>query len=648
MQDRNSDSSEESSVRFSRRDILRSAAGLGLPTLGVRTATAQDNGGDLLWEFDAVATVRVGPTVVNGSVFIGTSGVVNRDGRIHALDTEDGTEQWTFETSAAGATGDGRVDYPVTVTDGLAFFNDTTGRVRAYDTDTYEKQWQSFVAGLKGVVPYDGTLICTSSNGLYGVDAETGTEYWQSIGDDQLENMPAVSDGMVYTVNFRGDVLALDAGTGRLQWRHEMERSVQRQGLSPTVANGTVFHGDLEGALYALDAATGEKQWTFETGGRVVTCPTVFDGIVLIGVEPGLYAIDVVDGTKVWQFDIDHPGISASFYGAPTVADGTVFAGSNAGLFAVDLYNGNELWRYGLSLDPTESERSEPFNVASAPIVRDGVVFFGAETERQPYQSDGSVLALDAGLNGSSKGSRVLLGTNGHHGDWAHASRPVQVDIEETIAGDSGEVLEVVLTITHGTQLGEMTTLQTDIGEGYSESHDIELDGSGETTVQIPILGEFEDSGAYEMTVTLADADATDSVEIEVPENDNDAGGEGDSDDSDSNNSGEESSTVDNTDEDDGSDDSEEDRTNGVGDNDGNANTGTSDDEGSDSSQDDTEREGERDGSASDNRVSDDGDNNSGDGVGPGFGIGGAIAALGTLGYLLEQRMDDETSETNK
>jgi len=50
-------------------------------------------------------------------------------------------------------------------------------------------------------------------------------------------------------------------------------------------------------------------------------------------------------------------------------------------------------------------------SVFSSPTVVDGTVFVGS--------NDGNVYALDAGVDGSSEGSRVNLGTLGHHHVWA-------------------------------------------------------------------------------------------------------------------------------------------------------------------------------------------------------------------------------------
>jgi len=58
-----------------------------------------------------------------------------------------------------------------------------------------------------------------------------------------------------------------------------------------------------------------------------------------------------------------------------------------------------------------------PGNTGGSPTVVDGTVFVGS--------GDGNVYALEAGVSGSSEGSRVMLGTLGHHGDWRYAGQNI-------------------------------------------------------------------------------------------------------------------------------------------------------------------------------------------------------------------------------
>jgi len=121
--------------------------------------------------------------------------------------------------------------------------------------------------------------------------------------------------------------------------------------------------------VYALDAGDGTELWSFETNGGVSSSPTVADGAVFVGAhdnvqeDTNVYALDASDGTELWSFE-----------------------------------TGDEVW--------------------SSPTVVDGTVFVGSD--------DNSVYALDAGVEGSSDGSRVNLGTLGHHHVWADKASETQ------------------------------------------------------------------------------------------------------------------------------------------------------------------------------------------------------------------------------
>ena len=67
------------------------------------------------------------------------------------------------------------------------------------------------------------------------------------------------------TPGLDGEVVALDARTGKVRWR----RVIGASETSPLVANGRVYVGDWHGDVYALDAKTGQAIWRYRTGGQV-------------------------------------------------------------------------------------------------------------------------------------------------------------------------------------------------------------------------------------------------------------------------------------------------------------------------------------------------------------------------------------------
>jgi hypothetical protein len=138
-----------------------------------------------------------------------------------------------------------------------------------------------------------------------------------------------------------------------------------------------------------VDAATGQQEWAFETGGSVISPPTVGDGTVYVG-EETLYAVDAADGTEQWAFDTGG-GISS-----PTVGGDTVYIAPYRNLYAIETVEGTEQWAF-----------ETRYGTDSSPTVVDGTIFIGSDVN--------SLYAIDADVEGSSEDSRVKLKTFGHH-----------------------------------------------------------------------------------------------------------------------------------------------------------------------------------------------------------------------------------------
>jgi PGF-CTERM protein len=209
---------------------------------------------------------------------------------------------------------------------------------------------------------------------------------------------PTVVNETVFTGGGVQDntIYALDAGSGDEVWTVGDTGTIRS---SPTVADGTVFIPTYDNLLYALDAGTGTEEWTYDVGRASRSEPTVSDGTVYLGHQNNqVEAIDAETGDQEWSFDTE------AVWGGPTVAGDTVFVGAgpkfaSAGpgfFYALDADSGEERWSFELSA-----------RVDSSPTVVDGIVYFGCD--------DNKVYALDAGVDGSSEGSRVRLETLGHH-----------------------------------------------------------------------------------------------------------------------------------------------------------------------------------------------------------------------------------------
>jgi outer membrane protein assembly factor BamB len=240
---------------------------------------------------------------------------------------------------------------------------------------------------------------------LYAIDQETGKEKWKFKSRMPIASSPALADGVLYFVSGTGALAAIDAATGQPKWvfAAEHEKKFEAKNLhgypsaaqtipdawdiftsSPAVVNGKVFFGSGDGNVYAVDATSGLLQWKFPTNDVVHASPAVANGVVYIGSwDSTLYAIDADTGQLKWAFAAGQdPAIhnQVGFQSSPAVVDGVVYVGCrDAHVYALDAATGRKKWDY-----PTSKSW-----VIGTPAVRDGVVYVGTSDSAR-------FMALDA------------------------------------------------------------------------------------------------------------------------------------------------------------------------------------------------------------------------------------------------------------
>jgi HEPN domain-containing protein len=260
------------------------------------------------------------------------------------------------------------------------------------------------------------------------------------------------------------------------------------------VVGGTVYVGSFDNKLYAVDAATGSQRWAFDTGGSILSSPTVMGGTVYVGsYDSELYAVDAATGNQQWAFET-----GPVVYSSPTVVGGTVYVGSwDNNLYAVDAATGNQQWAFETGDD-----------VESSPTV------------------------VNDPESGGSIGSRVMLGTLGYHGDWRYATAEFSVSVRETTAPVAGESLSVTVEVTASNGDQTTQTVSLSVPNLGSDSQQVTLSGGNTTTVTLSVPTSSGDAGEYTITVASPDdeATATATVDAQPTSGGTDGSGGGDND----------------------------------------------------------------------------------------------------------------------
>jgi outer membrane protein assembly factor BamB len=161
------------------------------------------------------------------------------------------------------------------------------GLVIAWDRATHRRLWETAVGVHRndhGPLPARPVSVCP---GLLG-GVETPMAYaggrlfvpvvdlcmrGSSVGYEPLDQVNVAKRG-------RGELVALDAATGRTTW---MLRLPESDFGCATVANGVVFTSTFDGTIYGVDSSDGQVLWRTDLRAGVNACPALSSSWLLVG-----------------------------------------------------------------------------------------------------------------------------------------------------------------------------------------------------------------------------------------------------------------------------------------------------------------------------------------------------------------------------
>jgi len=240
------------------------------------------------------------------------------------------------------------------------------------------------------------------------LDAATGKEIWRhsykapytmdpaATGHGKgPKATPTVHEGKVYVFGMSAVLSCLDAGSGKLVWRHDFLKELEAPGPQFGTAASPLIDGDKvivpvgstkDGWIMAFDRNTGTLVWRCPCDGPAYSSPIAWERqgtrqIVLL-TRNLLIGVDASKGTLLWQVKFhtayeqncltpvaDRDQLIISGYGRPTVA--YKLAGQGKSLRAQEAWSSDRLKMY-----------------MSSPVLVDGLLFGLDQT--------GKLVCLDA------------------------------------------------------------------------------------------------------------------------------------------------------------------------------------------------------------------------------------------------------------
>ena len=332
------------------------------------------------WTFKTPGPIVTTPAVADGVVYI-----ASMSGHLYAIEQATGKEKWNFKSRMPIASSP-------TIVDGTVYFVSSSGSLAAIDASNGQPRWvyaieyeRRFEAkGLHGYAPASQTIpdawdVYTSSpavvagrvyfgagdGNVYAIDAKTGLLQWKFATGDVVHASPAVAGGVVYIGSYDGNMYAIDADSGQQKWMFKggQDPAIHNQvgfQSSPAVVDGTVYVGCRDAHVYALDAATGRKKWDYPTSKSWVNVsPAVRDGLVYAATSDSsrFFALDARTGRLRFNFDA-----KAYVFSSPALAGPLAYFGSHNGrLYAVDAKSGQLAWSF-----MTEGAKADPDKIVNA------------------------------------------------------------------------------------------------------------------------------------------------------------------------------------------------------------------------------------------------------------------------------------------
>jgi outer membrane protein assembly factor BamB len=301
---------------------------------------------ETLWSFQTQGAVWGSPAVSDGTVYFGSD-----DGNLYAVEAQTGDLKWKFSTQ-------GLVRSRPALSAGLVFIASDDGNLYAVDTQSAKQVWRIDIGNFSESEPRENPGTVPDPTAF-----------------DYLQSSPVLFEGQIYIGSADGQVYALEAASGDINWKFKTGQKVR---ASPVADNGTVYIGSWDGTVYALDALTGQARWQTPIGGQIQTTALVANGLVYTASrKASVVALDAQTGRKKWEYDY---GQNQWVESSPKLSGNLIYIGSS----------GNQ---YILGLNSVSGELFTAYRDLvffwSTPVISANLLYIGAETYTKNSEEGG-------------------------------------------------------------------------------------------------------------------------------------------------------------------------------------------------------------------------------------------------------------------
>jgi len=201
---------------------------------------------------------------------------------------------------------------------------------------------------------------------------------------------PAAEGDRVYLAGRGGEVIAVQAASGKVLWRSKTKAELTG---GPGAGEGVVAVGTADGEVIVLDGATGTRRWAAKVGGEVLSAPAMSATAVIVRTVAGrVVGLALEDGKEIWREDQQIPRLTLRGTSPPAVAGNAAICGfDNGRVLSLDVAKGEVFWEQLVSPARGRTELERLVDIDAAIKIRDAEVFVAG------FQGRVAMLALDSG-----------------------------------------------------------------------------------------------------------------------------------------------------------------------------------------------------------------------------------------------------------
>lgn len=302
------------------------------------------------------AKITATPIIAAGRVY-----ALGADMKIVAVDADTGRRLWRKNIAPKDSEIEDGFGGGIAYWNGRIFAATGFGEILALDAESGALIWR-----VKSVIPFRAAptvdkgriFVISHDNQLQVYAAEDGARLWNQMAIIEPASIlsstsPAVSDDLVVAGFSSGEVLALRANNGTLNWADSLTRSDQLTPLSdlnpvigrPVIDRDRVFAVSHGGRMVSIDLRSGERVWMSEFT-SIETPWVAGDYIFFVTIDAQVICVSRNQGRVRWirqlqRFEDDDDQDDRVTWAGPVLAgDKLILASSQEQLVFLSPYTG--------------------------------------------------------------------------------------------------------------------------------------------------------------------------------------------------------------------------------------------------------------------------------------------------------------------